>query len=92
MTQTMKATGAAGHGSPEILQLKEVKLRYLLSEVLDICKEGKLKTTIDRQFLLEKVLKHITTLIQVIKNTFSSLETLNTRNNKSILKYKFLSK
>jgi len=34
---------------------KEEKLRYLLSEVLDIYKEGKLKTVIDRQFPLEKV-------------------------------------
>lgn len=34
---------------------KEEKLRYLLSEVLDIYKEGRLKTVIDRQFPLEKV-------------------------------------
>ena len=34
---------------------KEEKLRYLLSEVLDIYKEGRLKTIIDRQFPLEKV-------------------------------------
>ncbi len=34
---------------------KEEKLRYLLSEVLDIYKEGGLKTVIDRQFPLEKV-------------------------------------
>lgn len=34
---------------------KEEKLRYLLSEVLDIYKAGKLKTVIDRQFPLEKV-------------------------------------
>ena len=47
MTQTMKAKGAAGYGSPEVLQLQEVKLRYLLSEELDIYTEGKLKTTID---------------------------------------------
>ncbi|MTI41148.1 NAD(P)-dependent alcohol dehydrogenase [Fulvivirga lutimaris] len=34
---------------------KEEKLRGLLSEVLDIYKEGRLKTVIDRQFPLEKV-------------------------------------
>jgi len=34
---------------------KEEKLRCLLSEVLDIYKEGRLKTVIDRQFPLEKV-------------------------------------
>jgi NADPH:quinone reductase-like Zn-dependent oxidoreductase len=34
---------------------KEEKLRDLLSEVLDIYKEGRLKTVIDRQFPLEKV-------------------------------------
>lgn len=34
---------------------KEEKLRHLLSEVLDIYKEGRLKTVIDRQFPLEKV-------------------------------------
>lgn len=34
---------------------KEEKLRFLLSEVLEIYKEGRLKTIIDRQFPLEKV-------------------------------------
>jgi NADPH:quinone reductase-like Zn-dependent oxidoreductase len=34
---------------------KEEKLRYMLSEVLDIYKAGRLKTIIDRQFPLEKV-------------------------------------
>jgi NADPH:quinone reductase-like Zn-dependent oxidoreductase len=34
---------------------KEEKLKHLLSEVLDIYKEGRLKTVIDRQFPLEKV-------------------------------------
>lgn len=33
----------------------EDKLRYMLSEVLEIYKEGRLKTVIDRQFPLEKV-------------------------------------
>lgn len=34
---------------------KEEKLRFMLSEVVDIYKAGKLKTIIDRQFPLEKV-------------------------------------
>ncbi len=34
---------------------KEEELRHMLSEVLDIYKEGKLKTVIDRQFPLAKV-------------------------------------
>lgn len=34
---------------------KEEKLRHLLSEVLSIYKEGRLRTVIDRQFPLEKV-------------------------------------
>jgi len=34
---------------------KEEKLRLMLSQVVDIYKEGKLKTVIDRQFPLEKV-------------------------------------
>jgi NADPH:quinone reductase-like Zn-dependent oxidoreductase len=34
---------------------KEEKLRHMLSEVVDIYKDGKLKTVIDRQFPLEKV-------------------------------------
>jgi len=36
---------------------KEEKLRCLLLEVLDIYKEGKLKTVIDRQFPLEKLVE-----------------------------------
>jgi hypothetical protein len=45
LTQTIKVTSA----------YKAEKLRYMLSELPEIFKAGRLKTVIDRQFPLEKV-------------------------------------